>query len=119
MCELLCMNYDKTSTDPETDKKCYKRGMIICCRADGWQWSATELSSAYDIIKLPGINPSREAVRTLETKSVPEVEIEYKRRYKIDLDALTVDDRDFLLDEGNTVQARVMLLQTRVIDLEA
>ena len=127
MCEIICINYDKgNAKDPDKDKMCYKKGMVICVQDDGWAWSATELSDSYKIIKLPGV-PKEKVQKWLEPErgdtvideESGEKEIVRRRHYKLDLTKWAKADDDAAKSEAKTDDEKVAVLAAKEVDLKA
>jgi hypothetical protein len=56
MAEILVKAVDATHPDPVKDQRgCYKRGMFVAVKPDGWEWGALERLPQFAIIKIPTI----------------------------------------------------------------
>lgn len=99
MCELLVMTYNKTNKDATKDRQgCWKEGMVVVAKEDGWKWSQTELDS-YKIIKMKGVSVAdvqkwlnSEYDTTSGDWEKDGDEIYRRRRYVVELDTWTAAD---------------------------
>jgi len=102
MCRLLVFGYDKTSSDPDKDKKCPKKGMVLVAKRDDWVFSETEQSPPYKIIDLPNVPVDDPAIQALlrpagTNLSDPDLAVfTQKRAIRLNLDLWTTADDEFV-----------------------
>lgn len=104
MAEILCINYSNHNSKAAINGMCYKRGMCVLIKKDGWAWNANELSDSYFIISIPGIEPDNTFLNNLLILANNGLE---RRQFIINIDDFTQEDHDFLADEKNNDTERI------------
>lgn len=107
MAELLVMARDRTSADPEKDRRgCYKRGYVVLIREDGNLWGGDEGLPNFVVIKLPGV-PREELIDLTEEQDEDDSGvlrqsegIHRRRRWKLFLDNLPAAAKAKLAETG-------------------
>jgi hypothetical protein len=94
----------------EDDGLCFKYGMGQIAQDDGWQWTRAELSDAYFIIYMKGIDKNNHLLQRFFILSDDEDKI---RKYIIDIDDLTEQDLEFINDETKNDTARIAVLYAK------
>lgn len=127
MCEILRINFDRHNEDPDEDKRCYKRGMFIVARPDGWKWSKTELGAGYTILKLPKIPEDHiDVLRLTEEWRVPNgtsptgdplTRMEGRRKLQHKIEEWSVSDTEALENELTSTLDRMILIHSKCADL--
>lgn len=126
MAELLVKAIDATHSDPEKDARgCYKRGDVVVAFDDGHEWGRLEVlppdkGGKFVIVKLPGVTleqlhaetSKRIAAGLLDAPTDKDGKAVGRRAAKIDLDALTANDR-----EASEKQGRVTLTKLEAANL--
>ena len=119
MCEVICINVDKTHPDPIKDRMAWKKGMPIAVRRDGWSWSETEKSSFYKIIKLPDV-PVESFERYLEPEYEDPLADELvpirRRRYKLKTEEWSKTDDTAAADSKKTPAQKLDVLKAKLYD---
>ena len=116
MCEILVFLGDNTNADPTADRKgCWKRGMPVVVREDGWPWGASEGLPTFAIVKIPGV-AAAQAQAFLDAQLEDDAGVPYfetipmanparaiyrKRAWKVAIDAVPAAIRNQVLTTGS------------------
>lgn len=94
MCEILVLLEDQVGDNFYANIGLFKRGDVLCCFEDGWQWGSAEYLPPFRIFKLPNLSVStgRLLVATEQpTDPYRDKRLLRQRMYALDLDHPLLD----------------------------
>jgi hypothetical protein len=114
MCEILFRVHDKINDDPYLNVRCLKRGDAVAICADGWAWSANELTAPYwRIVALPNVTEQQAAsflAPELDADPQNPSRMLQRRSFKLDLSNITIPRaiKDWFTDDTRALGIRTI-----------